>query len=273
VEWPPNVHVFGEPELSAFRLADGVTVWGAGHDRPAYTRGFFDSGWHAPGSGVHLALFHGAERAALHFQGGGKEPHAPFDGQQIAAAGLAHAFVGHYHQPRDTRLVTYPGNLERLAFGETGDRGLVLAALAPGGTVTTRRQVLARVGMYDLPVDVSGCRTVDVVRDALAAKLSGLPQDGPVRVARVFVTGDVAGDLDITEADLLTVPHDLDALVIGELRLRAADDLEQIAGEATVRGEFVRMVRGADGLDDADRELMLIAGLRALSGRDDLQVV
>jgi hypothetical protein len=52
----------------------------------------------------------------------------------------------------------------------------------------------------------------------------------------------VAGELDITEADLITVPQDLDALVIGKLRLRAADDLERIAGEATVRGEFVRMV-------------------------------
>ena len=223
--------------------------------------------WGSPGA------VPGAERSALRFQGGGKQPHAPFDEQQIVAAGLAHAFVGHYHQPRDGRLITYPGNLERLAFGETGDRGLVLAALSPDGIVTTRRHVLAQVGMYDLAIDVSGCRMVDDVRDVLAAELSGLPKDGPVRVARVSVTGDVAGELDITQADLITVPHDLDALVIGELRLRPVDDLEQIAGEATVGGEFVRMVRGAASLDDGDRDLVLIAGLRALSGRDDLQVV
>lgn len=272
-EWTPNVHVFPQPELSAFRLGDGFTVWGAGHDRPAYTPGFFDNGFRVAGGGVHVALFHGAERASLHFQGQDKQPHAPFDEQQVAAAGLAHAFVGHYHQPRDSALVTYPGNLERLTFGETGNRGLVLVTLASDGSVTTERQVLARVGMYDVPVSVDGCRTVDDVRDRLVVALADLPQDGPVRVARVAVAGEIAGELDITEADLTTVPHNLDALVLREVRLRAADNLEQIAAEATVRGEFVRMVRGTADLDDADRDLVLIAGLRALGGRGDLQVV
>jgi exonuclease SbcD len=60
VEWTPNVHVFSEPELSAYELADGVMVWGAGHDRPAYTPGFFDAGFRVSGDGVHVALFHGA---------------------------------------------------------------------------------------------------------------------------------------------------------------------------------------------------------------------
>jgi hypothetical protein len=40
----------------------------------------------------------------------------------------------------------------------------------------------------------------------------------------------VAGEIDITEADLITVPQDPDAPVIGKLQLRAADDLERIAG-------------------------------------------
>lgn len=273
VEWTPNVHVFAEPQLSAYQLADGVTVWGAGHDRPAHTRGFFDAGFHVSGDGIHMALFHGAERASLSFQGQDKQPHAPFDEQQIPSAGLVHAFVGHYHQPRDSPLLTYPGNLERLTFGETGDRGLVLASLADDGRVTTQRQVLARVGMYDVNIDADGCRTVDEVRDLLVAALANLPQDGPVRVARVAVTGEVDGKLGITEADLTTARGDLDALVIHQVRLRPADDLEQIAGEATVRGEFVRMVRAAADLNPEDRELVLIAGLRALGGRGDLQVV
>ena len=273
VDWTPNVHVFLEPVLSAYQLAAGVTVWGAGHDRPAYTPGFFDTGFRVLGGGLHVALFHGAERAWLPFQGKDKQPHAPFDERQVAAAGLAHAFVGHYHQPRDDGLITYPGNLEQLTFGEKGERGLVIALLADDGSVITRRHVLSRVGMYDVEVNADGCRTVDEVRGRLAAALAGLPKDGPVRVARVTVVGEAAGDLDITGADLTTVPHDLDALVLHAVRLRAADNLEQIADEPTVRGEFVRMVRAAADLDDDDRELVLIAGLRALGGRGDLQVV
>lgn len=273
VGWTPNVHVFGEPELSAYRLVDGVTVWGAGHDRPAHTPGFFDAGFRVSGSGVHVALFHGAERAWLSFQGRDKQPHAPFEERQIASAGLAHAFAGHYHQPRDSALLTYPGNLERLTFGETGERGLVLATVSAGGRVTTQRRVFSRVGMYDVDVNADGCRTVDEVRDRLVTALAGLPQDSPVRVARVRVSGEVGADLGITEADLITARGDLDALVCREIRLRPAGDLERVAAEATVRGEFVRMVRASAELDDVDRELVLLAGLRALSGRSDLRVV
>jgi hypothetical protein len=181
--------------------------------------------------------------------------------------------VGHYHQARDTALLTYPGNLEHLAFGECGERGLVIATVAADGSVTSHWHVLARVGMYDVTVDANGCATVDEVRGRLEARLAELPQGAPVRAARVTVTGQAAGPLHVSREDLMTVPHSLDKLVIQRFELRAADDLEQIATEPTVRGAFVRMVREAAHLDADDRELVLTAGLRALSGRGDLQVV
>jgi DNA repair protein SbcD/Mre11 len=273
VEWTSNVHVFPEPELTAFQLADGFTVWGAGHDRPAYTPGFFDNGFRASGGGAHVALFHGAERGTLRFQEEGKIAYAPFDVEQVGAAGLAHAFAGHYHQPRVTELLTYPGNLEHLAFGESGERGLVIATVASDGSVASQRQVVARVGMYDVNVAVDGCGTVDEIRARLDAKLAELPQGAPVRVARVSLTGQVTGALQVSQADLVTVQHGLDKLVIQRLELRPADDMDKIAAEPTVRGAFVRMVREADNLGDEDRELVLAAGLRALSGRGDLQVM
>ena len=273
VEWTPNVHVFLEPRLSAFQLSDGLTVWGAGHDRPAYTPGFLDGGFHAPGPGTHVALFHGAERGTLRFQEEGKIAHAPFDEVQIAAAGLTHAFVGHYHQPRDTALLTYPGNLERLTFGEAGERGLVIATVGGNGSVATQRHVLAKVGMYDVFLDADGCATVDEVRGRLEARLAELPQDAPVRVARVTVAGQTAGPLHLSPDDLTSVRHGLDKIVIHRVQLRESEDLEKIAAEPTVRGAFVRMIREAGGVDEDDRGLILTAGLRALSGRGDLQVV
>jgi DNA repair exonuclease SbcCD nuclease subunit len=272
-KWTPNVHVFGEPGLSDYHLADGFTVWGAGHDRPAHTPGFFDGGFRVSGSGVHVALFHGAERGTLRFQEEGKLAHAPFDAEQIAAAGLAHAFVGHYHQPRDAELLTYPGNPERLTFGETGERGLVIATVSDDGSVGRQRHVLARVGMYDVNVDADGCATVDEIRARLEARLAGLPHDSTVRVARVTVAGQTAGPVHLSREDLMAVQHDLDKVVIQRVQLREAEDLEQIAAEPTVRGAFVRMVQESAELDEDDRDLILTAGLRAMSGRGDLRVV
>jgi hypothetical protein len=71
----------------------------------------------------------------------------------------------------------------------------------------------------------------------------------------------------------MAIQGGLDKLVIQRLELCPADDMDQIAAEPTVRGAFVQMVREAADLDEEDRELVLTAGLRALSGRGDLQVV
>ena len=91
VEWSSNVHVFSESALRPVELETGVTLWGAAHCAPANTGNFLD-GFQAEGSGVHLALFHGAENSWFSQQGEGKQPHAPFDAAQIADAGIDHAF-------------------------------------------------------------------------------------------------------------------------------------------------------------------------------------
>ena len=86
-------------------LTAGITLWGGAHCAPANTDNFLN-GFRAEGSGVHLALFHGAENSWFNEQGEGKQPYAPFDAIQIPEAGLAHAFLGHYHRPRDAERHT-----------------------------------------------------------------------------------------------------------------------------------------------------------------------
>ena len=121
VDWPANVHVFGETRFTSAPLGEGVTIWGAAHRKPADTAGFFDDGFRVGrrsgpgptdggGDGIHIAVFHGEERNAR-FRG--SQRHAPFRsrGGQIAAAGFHHAVVGHSHKPADrstwTRLVLW----------------------------------------------------------------------------------------------------------------------------------------------------------------------
>jgi hypothetical protein len=56
-------------------------------------------------------------------------------------------------------------------------------------------------------------------------------------------------------------------------RLDVAYDIDALAGERTVRGQFVRDVRDAEDLSDEQRRRVLITGLRALDGRrQDLEV-
>jgi DNA repair protein SbcD/Mre11 len=265
VPWSPNVHVFTSPRLQPVTLADGLTLWGAAHCAPANTDGFLER-FAVERDGVHVALFHGSERNGLGRQGAGKVPHAPFDAEQIARAGLHHAFLGHYHAPRDAERHTYPGNPDPLAFGEEGLRGVVLATVAADGTVTRTRRRVTATQMHDLEIDITGCDSAQAVRECVANALR--PRTG---IARLTLVGELRPEVDLRAPDLTDAAPWMDLVVARFGALQTGYDLETLAQEQTVRGQFVRDVGAADLAEDVRRRV-LITGLRALDGRDDLEV-
>ena len=266
VGWSPNVRVFCEPALRPMPLADGVTLWGAAHCARANTDNFLD-GFRAEGPGVHLALFHGAENSWFSEQGEGKQPHAPFDASQIAEAGLAHAFLGHYHRPKDAERHTYPGNPDPLEFGEDGERGAVVATIDAAGRTTSERHVVAQTAVHDMEIDISSYTSQQQIRDAIAEQVDGI--EG---FARLTVRGEVAPDISVTESDLRDAMPAFDAVQIRLGELRPGYDFEKLRGEPTVRGQFVADVMD-EGLDPDEERRVLVAGLRALDGRRDLEVL
>lgn len=247
-------------------LGDGVTLWGAAHEAPGGTEGFLRHFRRPQGGGIHLALFHGSESGWLAQQGADKMPHAPFDEAEIERAGLHHAFVGHYHRPRDAERYTYPGNPDPLTFGEEGERGVVIATLGADGVAERQRVRIATSEVHDRQLDLSACRGLQEARRLIADALQG-----STGVARVTLDGDVAPDLELPLADLADAAPWMEAVVVRAGRLRVRYDLESIADEPTVRGQFVRDVNAA-GLSEDQRRRVLVTGLRALDERDDLEV-
>jgi DNA repair exonuclease SbcCD nuclease subunit len=264
VPWSPNVRVFDEARLSAVPLDGQVTLWGAAHRAPANTDGFL-RGFHADGPALNVALFHGSERGFLTEQDEGKVPHAAFREDEISAAGLRHAFVGHYHQPRDSQWLTYAGSPQPLAFGKSSGNA-VIVELTDGEIHRTRVDV-SSVAFHSVPLDVSGAGSMSEIlaraRDAVA-QLRG--------VARVTVSGRLAAAVDLKLDDIRANPAELDGLVVRTKDLIADYDFDALAEEQTVRGQFVRDVRNGDLADD-ETQRVLVVGLRALDGRTDLEPV
>jgi DNA repair exonuclease SbcCD nuclease subunit len=264
VEWSPNVHLFTDEQLTPVELTDGLILWGAAHRAPAGTGSFF-AGFRTDRGGVHLALAHASERSALPFQESGKEPHSPFDAAELEAAGIAHAFLGHYHVARDRERYTYPGNPDPLEFGESEGRGAVLATVADDGTVTRDRRSVAVSQVHDLAVNLDGCHHLDDVRQRIAMAIA--PLNGSVRVT---LSGEVPADLPVDPRALVQLGDHLDGFVVRAAALLPSYDLEAIHAEATVRGQFARDTLAIT--DDDRRRKVLITGLRALEGRADLEV-
>lgn len=267
-EWPPNVHVFGEDRLQPVEIESGLTLWGAAHRAPANTDGFLD-GFQAGRGGVNVALFHGSELGRLGFEGEGKVPHAPFRSEQIRRAGLDHLFCGHYHTPLDDPAYTYPGNPEPLTFGETSEpvRGLVLATIAADGSVARERRRVAHTEVADVAVDITGCASGEEIRERVRRALEGM-----TGYARVTVSGELAPEADFAPDDLRRAAPWMKAVVPRVERVFPAYDIEAISSEATVRGQFVADVMGSS-LPEERKRKVVVAGLRALEGRDDLAVV
>lgn len=268
--WSPNVTIFKGERLEPVPLSGRVTLWGAAHRAPAGTPGFLDD-FQAPGGGIHLALFHGSEQGSFALAGEGKFPHAPFRREQIEAAGLTHAFVGHYHVAVDGDRFTYPGNPDPLSFGEREDptrpRGAVLAEIDDDGRVRTERHRVARSQVHDVEVDVTGCATGQDVRERVQAQVAQLR--GWVRAT---FRGELTPEVDLQPRLLSGVAPHLEALVFRFDDVRPAFDIEAIAREQTVRGQFVRDVLAAE-MSEEEKRRVLATGLRALSGRRDLEVV
>jgi exonuclease SbcD len=263
VHWSPNVHLFVETTLQPVVLADGITLWGAAHVAPAGAKGFLRD-FQIDREGIHLALFHGSERSDQAVFGEGRDIHAPFDASQLTQAGIHHAFCGHYHQPRDAPHHTYPGNPEPLTFGESGPRGAVVVTVGANGSVNRERRRVAGSHSHDLKLDVSGCTSSQEVRELVATHL-----EGKSGLARVTLVGELAPQIDLQAADIREAAPHMDALLAHLTELQVAYDFGAMAEERTVRGEFVRSVLSSD-LDQNDRRQVLLMGLRALDGRNDL---
>src|SRR5262249_21658928 len=159
---------------------------------------------------------HGSERGALAAQGSGKVPHAPFAAEEIAAAGLDHAFVGHYHFPRDAGRHTYPGSPVPLSFADLGERGVVIAEIGGDGAVVRERRCVSTSEAHDLTVDLTGCASQQDVRERLTAVIGDLQG-----LVRVTLAGELGSQVDLRLGDLEDRPPGVEALLvrIGDLRV------------------------------------------------------
>ena len=266
IEWSRNVHIFDESRLQPIEIDGGLTLWGAAHLIPANTPGFLN-GFSVDRVGINLALFHGSERGWFTQQGEGKVPHAPFDADEITRSGIDHAFLGHYHRPKDDPRFTYPGNPDPLSFGEDGERGIVIANVRDDGSVESSRVDVAVTEVHDVDVDITGCASQQDVRDRVEEQVKDV-----AGVARVTLSGELGPSVDFQVNDLHPPSTNLDSLMVRIGEVYSGYDFDTIKNEPTVRGKFVTNVMASDMPEDEKRKV-LTTGLRAMAGRKDLEVV
>ena len=262
VKWSPNVHVFSATQPEPVQLSEDVTLWGAAHharQEGAPSLEDFDGG---TANGVHLAVFH-LDDSDVAITASGTRAYAPALVRRMKQRRFGALFLGH-RWPVDAESSVSPGAPDPLDFEDSGQGTVVLIEIAGGGVVHRERHRVALSSVHDLELDVTGCSTPDEITDRIHGAVNELA--GCVRLS-------LFGDLDPAvqwPSEALVFPH-LDVLLISRERVRLLYDWDSLARQETVAGQFVRDVSASSEISAAQRTGVLVAGVRALEGRDDLE--
>jgi DNA repair exonuclease SbcCD nuclease subunit len=261
VTWPTNVTIFTEPRLQPASLADGLTIWSAGHDAPDLRQNLLD-GFRAPADGTHILLFHGSDISNVPE---GKPAHCPFRPEDIHRTGAAFALLGHYHAARLTDRFAYPGSPEPLDFSEAGAHG-VLRLDVDGPSVTAQLVENGTVRYVTHRLDVAGIDSSDGLRSAILAHAD------PRAITRIILEGDLTPETDLNISALYnTCAEGFQYLDLLD-RTRPAWSLDELAEESTTKGAFVRLMRAKIAAlppDDAETaQLALTLGLQAFERKE-----
>jgi exonuclease SbcD len=263
---PPNVTVFATRRFAPVRLAEGITLWGAGHefdlDREPMLNGFECSG-----PGTHVLLFHGSDRERLP---PAKECIAPFTDAEVARTGAAHAMVGHFHSMMQGKHYAYPGSPEPLSVAQDGRHTASLVTI-DGGLIDVSFVDLNATRYVTQDFDVSPFGDRSALANAVAASLRSVVTDPGAIFCRVRLVGNAQSSLDLDVTDLQReLQTEFPGVVVEDAF--AAIDPQEVAREGyTVRAEFVReMLRriAEAGPDERERlQLALRYGLQAFAGK------
>jgi len=260
-DWPVNVHIFDRNQFSPVEVA-GHRIFGIAHDKPKGT-GNLLAGVHVPPGVPAIALFHGSERGLLHFQEEDKEDHAPFSEPEIAHAGFRFGLLGHFHKPRTTAHLVYPGNPEPLTFGEEGVRGAAEVEFGSGDPRVTIHPVNTFT-LEERQVDVTACRH----SEALLELVQEAMPEGDSSGTRVRLVGEMALGLQLGPGELLRRLRDGGRCVDVVFATRPAIDLDQLILAPDIRGQFVRGLRERADFDSEIVQAALRAGVEALQGEE-----
>jgi DNA repair protein SbcD/Mre11 len=262
-DWSENVTVFRADRFTPVEASPEVFVWGAAHTEAHRMRSFFD-GFRVDRDGIHIALFHGSERGGFDREPR-IDPCAMFDEHAIEAAGFDHALVGHYQQANFGRTYTYSGAAIAHHFGARDSGGAALISVGHDGAIDREFLPIASPPLRAVEADVTGAQST---RDVLErAKLALADGGGAIRLT---LHGRLAPSVVVRREDILRLADDPDQLMI-EWNVQVDVDVDQLAEESTIRGQFVRDVLTSTDMTDERRQRILLIGLRTLAGSDVLE--
>ena len=189
----------------------------------------------------------------------------------LRGRGIDYLALGHLHHYRSFSLdergtAAYCGTLEGRGFDECGSCGFILLETdSRGGDLKSRFVPFASRKLYRVECPVNGCESDTEVYERIARVLQASPA-GEADLVRLEMTGELEygcrPDPALVQREWEGRYHYFEYLSSAEPVVHTEDFL----CDASLKGEFVRVVSSDSALSSRERAMILRCGLRALSG-------
>lgn len=252
---PDNLRLFDD-RLCCYALSDGVRLYGSENPYALADADRFESDC------FNLAILHGD---LSDFAADLSDRTAPLPIGRFAHKNLDYLALGHIHGGSEGRLdergiYRYPGCPNGRGFDECGEKGVILLTVADGGC--TRRFIPLSDRIYhDISVDLTEAAGMSEQLTRIREALSGIPDRDAVRLS---LTGSRPEDAPVDPRLIADEIGSFFDLRIYD-RTTLAIDERKLAGEISLRGEFLRLVSASD-MSEEEKRLTVLAGLAALTG-------
>lgn len=262
-EVPDNLFLF-ENEWTGWELSsgDGRTICITGKE-PS------DAPFSAPAldpSNLNIVMLHGQIRDGLTASGPESVPLGALRGR-----GIDYLALGHLHSHRIFSLdergtAAYSGCLEGRGFDECGECGFILLDIdTSSGRIECRFIPFASRYLYRVMCDVTECGNDTEVYERIHNALSSSPA-GEKDLVRLELTGGLEYGCSPDPALIRGEWEDRYQYFDYVNSTKPVVHSEDFLCDATLKGEFVRVVSGSDETDENLKAQILRCGLRALSG-------
>ena len=222
--------------------------------------------------GINILLAHGGV-----FTGspGHAENYNPISEDDLRNCGADYIALGHYHRADDVwsdergLRAAYPGSPEPLRYRHTGEHGVLLLEIEPGGPIAVERINTQRRRYFRFEIDLSDCADAAAVDSRIAETIKDTTLDGDL--VEIVLSGAIPPGVVLSPSDYQEIAaRAFDFRLVD--RTRPDYDVDALAAEPTARGAFCReMVRSIDEAADAGQketlERALWLGLAAFDGQ------
>ena len=209
---------------------------------------------------INIVILHGQKSDSV---GKDKINIAKLKNKNIDYLALGHIHSVNFGRIDERGVYAYPGCLEGRGFDETGAKGFILVD-TEGGKINAGFVENSVRKTDEFTVDISAANDVYEAYRIVKSNINAQKSD----LLRIVLKGEISFDGEGLKGEI-------ERLLSGEYYFVSVKDdtlrkfdAEKIAGDNSLKGEFIRLVLADETIDGEKKQKVISVGLKALSDRE-----